>query len=89
MQKLSFALVKEVDLKVNTGKTKYVFVSCHRNAEQSHNKKIADRCFENVLELQLFGNDNNEWNLNSKEFNGSLNSSDVGNHSVQNVLPAV
>jgi hypothetical protein len=47
MKKLLFALVKEVGLRVNTGKTEYVFVSCDRNAEESHNKKIYNRSFEN------------------------------------------
>jgi hypothetical protein len=33
---------KKVGLEVNTEKTKYIFLSLHQNAEQSHNIKIAN-----------------------------------------------
>jgi hypothetical protein len=39
---------KEVGLEVNTGKTKYMLLSRHQNAGQSHDIKIANKCFENV-----------------------------------------
>jgi hypothetical protein len=41
---------EEVGLEVNTGETKYtcMLLSRHQNAGQSHEIKIAKRCFENV-----------------------------------------
>jgi hypothetical protein len=36
---------KEVGLEVNTEKTKYMLLSCHKNAGQNHDIKIANRCF--------------------------------------------
>jgi hypothetical protein len=46
---------KEFGLEVNTGKTKYMLLSRHQNAGQSHNIKIANRCFENVAQLKYLG----------------------------------
>jgi hypothetical protein len=37
---------KEVGLKVNIEKTKYMLLSCHQNARQNHDIKIANRSFE-------------------------------------------
>jgi hypothetical protein len=39
---------KKVCLEVNAGKTKYMSVSRHQNAEQYHNIKIANKSVENV-----------------------------------------
>jgi hypothetical protein len=39
---------REVGLEVNTGKTRYMVVSCHQNARQNHNLLIANKYFENV-----------------------------------------
>jgi hypothetical protein len=36
---------KEVGLELNTEKTKYMLLSRHQNAGQSHDIKIANRCF--------------------------------------------
>jgi hypothetical protein len=41
---------KEVGLKVNTEKTKYILLSRHQNAGQSY-----DRCFENVAKFRYLG----------------------------------
>jgi hypothetical protein len=43
---------KEVGLEVNTEKTKYMLLSCHQNAGQHHDIKIAYRCFENVVQFR-------------------------------------
>jgi len=40
--------IGKVGLKVNTEKTKYVFVSCHQNVEQNYSLLTADKSFENV-----------------------------------------
>jgi hypothetical protein len=37
---------KEVDLEVNTEKTKYILLSYHQNAGQNRDKKIANRCLK-------------------------------------------
>jgi hypothetical protein len=42
---------KEVGLEVSTEKTKYLSLSHHQNAGQSHDIKIVNRCFENVAKF--------------------------------------
>jgi hypothetical protein len=42
----------EVGLKVNTEKTKYMLLSRHQNTGQSHDIKIANKCFENVAKFR-------------------------------------
>jgi hypothetical protein len=39
---------KEVGLELNTEKTKYMLLSHRQNAEQNHDIKIGNRCFEIV-----------------------------------------
>jgi ribosomal protein S2 len=46
---------KEVGLEVNTEKTKYMLLSCHQNAEQNYDMKMANRCFENVAQFRYLG----------------------------------
>jgi hypothetical protein len=43
---------KEVGLEINTKKTKYVLLSRHQNAGQNHDIRIANRCFENVVQFR-------------------------------------
>jgi hypothetical protein len=43
---------KEVCLKVNREKIKYIFLSHHQNAGQNHDIKIPNRCFENVAQFK-------------------------------------
>jgi hypothetical protein len=50
---------KEVDLQVNTQKTKYILLSHHQNAGQYHDTKINNRSFENVAQFK-FGNNSNK-----------------------------
>jgi hypothetical protein len=47
---------KEVGLEVNTEKTKYMLLSRHQNAGQSHDIKIANKCGK----IQIFGNNYNK-----------------------------
>jgi hypothetical protein len=42
---------KEVGLEVNPEKTKYMLLSRHQNAGQSHDINIGNRCFENVAQF--------------------------------------
>jgi hypothetical protein len=46
---------KEVGLEVNVEKTKYVFVSYHRNSGQNHNLMIADKSLKNVAKFKHLG----------------------------------
>jgi hypothetical protein len=45
---------KEVSLKVNTEKTKYMLLSRYQNVRQN-DIKIASRSFENVAQFRFFG----------------------------------
>jgi phosphoglycerate-specific signal transduction histidine kinase len=44
----------EVGLEVNGEKTKYMLLSCHQNAGQSHNIKIGDKSFEMWHSLNIW-----------------------------------
>jgi hypothetical protein len=46
---------KEISLKVNVEKTKYMLVSCHQNAGQNRYIKIGNRTFENVAQFKYLG----------------------------------
>jgi hypothetical protein len=46
---------KEFGLEVNSGETQYLFMSHHQNAEQSYNKNIANKFFENVKNFKYLG----------------------------------
>jgi flavorubredoxin len=46
---------KEVRLEINVQKIKYIFLSCHQNADQNRYIKIANTSFENVTQFKYFG----------------------------------
>jgi hypothetical protein len=46
---------KEFGLEVNAEKTEYMWLSCHQNAGQSYDLKIANRCLENVAHFRYLG----------------------------------
>jgi hypothetical protein len=46
---------KEVGLERNVLKTKYMFLSRHKNAGQSRDRKIGNKWFENVSQFRYFG----------------------------------
>ena len=46
---------KEMELEVNTDKTKYMVVSRDQNAGHNHNTKTDNRSFEMVEELKYLG----------------------------------
>jgi ribosomal protein S2 len=64
---------KEVGLEVNTEKTKYMLLSRHQNAGQTHNMKIGNRCFENVVQLRYLGTTITDQNMIQEEIKRSLN----------------
>jgi hypothetical protein len=76
----------EVDLEVNTEKTKYMLQSLHQNAGQNHDMKIANRCFENMTQFTYLGMTVTNQNLNQEEMKGRLNSGNACYHSVQNLF---
>jgi hypothetical protein len=77
---------KEVGLEVNTEKTKYILLSHHQTAEQNHDIKMGNRCFENVKQFKYLGTMITNQNLIQKEIKRRLNSGKACYHSVQNLL---
>jgi ribosomal protein S2 len=77
---------KEVGLEVNTEKTKYMLLSHHQNAGQSHAIKVANKCLENVAQIRYLGTTIKNQNLIQKEINRRLNLANAFYHSVQNIL---
>ncbi|PNF38698.1 hypothetical protein B7P43_G17524, partial [Cryptotermes secundus] len=76
---------KEVDLEINTEKTKYMLLSRHQNAGQNLDIKI-NRCFENVAQFRYLGTTKTDRNLIQEEIKRRLNSGNACYHSVQNFL---
>jgi hypothetical protein len=58
---------KKVGLDVNTEKTMYMLLSRHQTAEQIHDIKIDNRCFENVEEFRYLGTTITNRNLEVEE----------------------
>jgi hypothetical protein len=77
---------REVGLKINVEKTKYMLLSCHQNAGQNRDIKIANRSFENVSQLKYLGITLTDQNLIQEEIKRSWSSSNACYHSVQNLL---
>jgi hypothetical protein len=56
----------EVGLEINVEKTMYMLLSRHQNVGQNQDIKIANRSFENVSRVQIFGKDGNKSKSDSK-----------------------
>jgi hypothetical protein len=76
-------------LEANAEKTKYMLMSCHQNARQRHNMKIADRSFENVAQSRYLGTTVTNKNLNQEEVKRRFISGNGCYHSVQNFLSSL
>jgi hypothetical protein len=61
------AASKEVGLEVNTEKTKYMLLSGHQNADQNHDKNIANRSSEKVAQFKYLGTTVTNQNLIQEE----------------------
>jgi ribosomal protein S2 len=77
---------KEVGLKVNAEKTKYMLLSRHQNAGQNHDIKIANRSCENVAQFRYLGGPVTNQNLIQEEMKRRLNTGNACYHSIQNLL---
>jgi hypothetical protein len=77
---------KEVGLELSTEKTRYMLLSCHRNAGQNHDIKLANRSSENVAQLKYLGTTVTDQNLIQREVKRRLNSGNACCHSVQKLL---
>jgi hypothetical protein len=77
---------KEVDLEVSTEKTKYMLLSRHSTAWQSHDVKTANRCFENIAQFRYLVTDITNRNLIQEKIKRRLNSGNAWYLSLQNIL---
>jgi hypothetical protein len=75
----------EVCLEVNTEKTKYMLLSRHQNAGQNYNIKIANKSFENMVQLRHLRTTVPNQYLIQKEIKSRFNSGSACYHSVQNL----
>jgi hypothetical protein len=79
-------VTREIFLAVNTEKTKYMLLSRHQNAGQNRDKKIGNRCFENVTQFRCLGTTKTNQTLVQVEIKRRLNSGNICYNSVQNIL---
>jgi hypothetical protein len=77
---------KEVCLEANAEKTKCTLLSCHQNAGQNHDTKIANSCFNNVAQFRYLGVTATNQNLIPEEIKRRLNSGNACHYSVQNLF---
>jgi hypothetical protein len=65
-------LSREVGLKVNSEKTKYMLLSHHQNAGQNPEIKTANRTFENVAQFKYLGTTVTDQNLIQEEIKSRM-----------------
>jgi hypothetical protein len=57
---------KEIGLKVNSEKTKYMFMPRHQTAGQNNDIRVANKSFEKSGKVQVFGSNINGPELHSR-----------------------
>ena len=77
---------KETGLAVNAEKTKYMVMSCDRNAGQNRSIKIDNDCCERVGEFKYLGTTLMNQNSTQEEIKSILKSANVCYHLMQNPL---
>jgi sorting nexin-29 len=77
---------KEVGLKLNVEKFKYMLLSCQQNVGQNRDINITNKSYENVSQLKYLGTTVINQNLILEEIKSRLNSGNACFHSVQNLL---
>jgi hypothetical protein len=69
-----------------SGVTPCILLSCHQNAGQNHDIKIANICFESVAQFRYEGMTVTNQTLDQEEMKSRLNSGNACYHSVQKLL---
>jgi len=77
---------KEIGLKVNADKTKYMVMSRNQDAGRSHNKKTDIIFFERVEEFKYLETTLTDQNSIQEKIKSRLKSGNACYHSVQNLL---
>jgi hypothetical protein len=77
---------KEISLEVNSEKTKYMFMSRHQTAGQSHYIRVANKSFEKVAKFKYLGSTLTDQICVHEENRSRLNSRNACYHAVQNLL---
>jgi hypothetical protein len=62
-----------------------MLLSRHQNAGRNHDRKLANRCFENVAQVKYLGMTVGNQNLIQEEIKRRLNLGSAYYHSVQNL----
>jgi hypothetical protein len=77
---------RNAGLEINAEKAKYMIMSHHQNSGQNQNIRTANELFENVEKFKYLGMTLTNQNDIHDELKSRLNSGNVCNHSVQNLL---
>jgi hypothetical protein len=77
---------KKVGLEVNPEKTMYMLMSRYQKAEQKHNKKIANRSFEDMAKFKYLRRTLTCQNLMHEKIQRRQNSGNACYHLVQSLL---
>jgi hypothetical protein len=77
---------KEIGLKINTEKTKYMLLSRHQYAEQNHNVKMANRGFENMAHFKYLSMTVTNQNSIQEKIKRKLNLGNACYHSIHKLF---